>query len=181
MSRAATASHDVIADTACLPRYGGSRKERDTHIDEARDDRTWVGVDSAAYAGTRCSRPTSSSSTFVQSTESLFRGEVGWGCRYAHDSIEVRVRRVVDAAAETESRCKQTSSSGHSLDACLAPYPCTAVARSRLAGRPHQLSGLSTPFLSSNIRGIWILSGLIPIDQSDVYSHPNDPSEGQVS
>lgn len=41
--------------------------------------------------------------------------------------------RVLDtAAAETKSRCKQTTSSGQDLNACLAPYPCTAVARSRL-------------------------------------------------
>lgn len=62
-------------DTVCLPRSGGSRKERDTHNDEARDDRTWGAVESLLYAGTQCSRP--ASCHLLSYIFPLFPGEVG--------------------------------------------------------------------------------------------------------
>ncbi|KFY91806.1 hypothetical protein V500_04472 [Pseudogymnoascus sp. VKM F-4518 (FW-2643)] len=62
-------------DTVCLPRSGGSRKERDTHNDEARDDCTWAAVESRLYAGTRCSRP--ASCHLLPCILRLFLGEVG--------------------------------------------------------------------------------------------------------
>lgn len=101
----------------CLPRNGGSRKGRDTHNDEARDDRTWGAGGSVLYAGTLCSRP--ASWQVLSCLLPWFLGEVG-GCRYAHDSLDSRWRRVLDADAETKSRCKQTISSRYQLDACLA-------------------------------------------------------------
>lgn len=92
------------ADTGCLPRNGGSRKERDTHNDAARDDRTWGDIDSLLYAGTHCSRP--AICHVLSCIFPLIPGR-GWGCRDAHDSIWNRVRHVLDTAAETTCGCKQ--------------------------------------------------------------------------
>lgn len=97
------------------------------------------------YAGTLCSRP--ARWCLLSFIRPLFPVR-GWESHHAHDCFGFRVRRVFDAAAaETKSRCKQSIAYGYNLDACLAPYPCAAVTRSRLSSKFHLPSGHSATFL----------------------------------